>query len=543
LALGSRSGSPSWFLCGAVSVGAQSPETDWFAPARTDPAAAEKELATLFRLVRHGSGPDRLEARLRMAALGRDAVPGLSERAEDGSHFISRNAALVLGEIRDPSSVKVLLRNAGEAGKGDAVGALLALGRIGDEAALSVLTVQAGSARSRIARSAAILALGALGTAEATARLRSFAGVAKLDAEQAAIVVALGMTAAPDAVEALVPVMGAREDRLRRAATAAAAAVGEADAVPALLLRLKDEDPTVRTAALEGLARCAPPDVAAGPAVATRLGSSDAEERAAAGAVLLARGGAAGAAFVERLWRDASEDVRAQTVAAAVGLDGAAFDALVARARDDRHEKVRAVAAIASAVRAGRAGRDAQWVSPRDDRDAKVRAAALAAEAWLRGGAARPALQAAVAARKDGDTVAAAERLLRILDQPEALAHAVLRAELQVRWDDLGVSLSWRPLARLNGFAIAALDAEDALPEEDMKTRGGTGFTGGGYAPSGGGAGPGGGASGGGAGGGGGPDRPRVRRRPPPEMEDLRRHLDRYPYADRRRTLEIPLLR
>ncbi|HYC77159.1 MAG TPA: HEAT repeat domain-containing protein [Planctomycetota bacterium] len=524
----------NFFAAGLFFAGGafgQAPVDDWEAPfaAAARPrtgAAVDEELNTLFRLVTKAGGVDRVDVRARMMLLGREGVLPLCAVVESGSHLYSRTASLVLGEMRDARATPALLRAVGGASRGDPVAAALALGRLGSPAALSALTVQAASSRSRQARTAAALALGRLGVPEATGRLRDLLADARLDSDDIAYVTALGLTGDHGAAEILPPFLRSKVDRVRRAAVAAAAAIGAPALAEALADAVKDEDVEVRTAALEGLARIGGPDLVASPAVLAAARSTDAAVRAAAVLATTARGGAGAEAFALRHLDDPSEKVRA---AAAAGLAAAATtseraEVVLQRGLADRHADVRRAAAAATAIFGGRTGRNVSVAAFVGDRDAGVRETAILAEAWLRGDAARPWLQSVVDARKEDRVVETARLALRALEEPEGLAHRILRARLQVILDDAGVAPSWNPLARLNRLVIEALGVEDALPEETPKSAG---------AP----------ATGGAGGGGGGEDRPKVRRRPPPEQEDLRRHLERHPYADRRDAVETPLLR
>ena len=108
-------------------------------------------------------GPDRTklppgahEARRRRR------VPALIEELESGNHLFSWNAALILGELRDPRALDPLGRVASEQSRGDPLAASLALGRFDDPAALDPLVVQLLSGRSRESRRAAAFALGRL---------------------------------------------------------------------------------------------------------------------------------------------------------------------------------------------------------------------------------------------------------------------------------------------------------------------------------------------------------------------------------------------
>jgi HEAT repeat protein len=516
-------------------------EGEWLEAKPSDPASVEHELSTLFRLLRHGSGKDRVQVRARMAALGRDAVTGIAQRVDEGAPILSRSASLVLGELRDPRAAPALIRAGGEAGKGDPVGALFALGRLRSLDATPTLTVQAASARSHATRVAAALALGRCAAPESVGRLAELMDGAKLDAEVLAFATALGLTSDAAAVPALARASTHRSDRVRRAATCALASLGAGAAEQALVARLSDEDPEVRLAALEGLALVGSVATTSSDRMKKLAASSDPVERAAAAMVVASRGGSDAEAAIARFSRDPSEKVRAAALSGAIARPGLALDALIASHGADGHDLPRVASAIVVAVRAARGGRFDVGEAACEDRSAEVRDAGLVALAWLRGAAARPYLQKVVAARREDRVVDRAKSLLRILEQNPSVAHRILRAELQVLLDDAGLAASWAPLARLNRYVILAADVHDALPEEQFRAAPAQ------PSPGFGGPGVGGGGSGGGGGsppssGGGQGARPK-RRAPPPEDEDLRRHLERHPYADRREVLEIPLVR
>ena len=98
------------------------------------------------------------------------------------------------------------------------------------------------------------------------------------------------------------------------------------------------------------------------------------------------------------------------------------------------------------------------------------------------------------------------------LDVSADLAHRLLRAELQVLLDNAGVAPSWNVHRLANEQIIVLLGLENAIPE---------------------------------IGGGRGADysQAAAARRVPTRLEDVRRHLDIFPYSDQRSSLEVPLLR
>src|SRR5262249_46684714 len=158
----------------------------------------------------------------------------------------------------------------------------------------------------------------------------------------------------------------------------------------------------------------------------------------------------------------------------------------------------RMVSVITLAVLAGKTGgaRDfAFWV---EDRDAAVRDAALVAHAWLNGPAARPLLTRVVEARKEDRLVRRAREILQALEVNPDLSQRVLRPDLQVLLDNADAAASWAPHRLVNEQIIVALELENALQE-----------IGGGTEPR---------------------SQAAAVRRVPPRLEDLRRHLDQFPY-------------
>jgi hypothetical protein len=81
--------------------------------------AAASEVVKLIKLIRSGSGPDRVRIRQDLMRLGSDCVPRLIEELESGNHLYSWTAALVLGELHDPRALDPLGRVVSEQSRGD----------------------------------------------------------------------------------------------------------------------------------------------------------------------------------------------------------------------------------------------------------------------------------------------------------------------------------------------------------------------------------------------------------------------------------------
>ncbi len=471
------------------------------------------------------SGSDRLTIRGRLIELGADVVPPLIAELETGNHLLSENAALVLGELRDKRAVEPLARVASEATRGHVTSAALALGRIADPETINALTLQLLSGHAREGRRAAALALGRLRHPEAVARLREQLRECKQEGDRAALIAALGMSGSALAVGDLLPLMKATDDRTRRCAAAALACLpASPESIAALLSHLSDEDDLVRLSVLDGLAlSLSPPQAAEVARKASLAAHSDDRTRAGVCLVAGARGGAAMLPYLLARVSDSasSEKIRAAAVGSIIGAAEPFGDELVALGLKDRHGDVRKIAVIAGAVLDGR--RKAQtpptWFLVDDERDAGVRDVALLAYAWLNGVNARETLGRIIAAQKEDRLVERAQSLLRLLEGPPGLAHKFIRAHLQVALDDTGAAPSWNVHRAINTIAIEALGLEKALPELA--------------------------AGGGAAAGAGAEDRAKAAalRKIPPDQEDMRRHLDRYPFSDWRDSVEVPLLR
>ena len=509
-----------WSVVATLLVGIcpaqQNDELTAYFPKTAPAEAAVKKVANLLKLIRQGSGEDRVRFRQELMRIASDAVPRLIEELESGNHLFSWNAALVLGEVRDPRALDPLGRVVSEVSRGDPLAASLALGRYDDPAALDPLVVQLLSGRSRESRRAAAFAIGRLQIARATPRLAELAREAKQQVDTAGALVALGMTGDPAALGEIAAKMKATDDRVRRAAVVALGLLPRSEEGEQLALaRLTDEDVQVLVAALSALASIASPATAASLQASSALvGHSDDRVRAAITLAIAARAGTEAEAFLAKRLADPSEKVRAAAIGGLAAAPKPHGDALVLKGLESsQHEKVRLAAVITLAVLAGRRGGPADLVPFIDDREAAVRDAALVAHAWLKGREALPVVIRVRDARKEDRLVRRANEIIATLEVSEELAHRVLRAELQVLLDDAGVAPSWNAHRLANEQIIVTLGLENALPE----------FAGGGQ---------GGDAAVGAA-----------ARRVPPRLEDLRRHLDVFPYSDRRPTLEVPLLR
>jgi HEAT repeat protein len=496
---------------------AQAPdEYGMYFPPGKSPEAAAQQFGKLRRLILQGSGPDRVRVRQDMMQLGADAVPLLLADLESGNQLNSWTASLVLGELRDRRALDAFGRVVSEQSRGETFAASLALGRYDDSAAFEPLLIQLLSGRSREARRAAAFAIGRLQAPQSVAKLAEVAREAKQQVDLAAALVALGMTGNPAAIAEIAPRTKATDDRVRRAAVVALGLLPASEEGEQLALaRLADEDPQVLIAALGALACTG----SAGTATALQanshlVGHSDDRVRAALVLAVSARAPADCEGFLAKRLTDQSERVRAAAIGGLAAAAKPHGDALAVKGLEDsQHSRVRLTSIVTLAVLAGRRG-DSLELSPFiDDRDAEVRDAAIVAHAWLNGPAARPTLMQVRDARKEDRLVRRAREILQTLEVSPELAHRLLRARLQVLLDDAGVAPSWNAHRLANEQIIITLGLENALPEF-----GGAGATGEHSAAA-------------------------AARRVPPRLEDVRRHLDVFPYSDKRLALEVPLLR
>jgi HEAT repeat protein len=478
--------------------------------------ATASEVGHALRLVRQGSGPDRLRLRQDLMRIGADAVPRLIEELESGNHLYSLTAALILGELRDPRALAPLGRVVTGQSRGDALAASLALGRYDDAAAVPPLVVQLLSGKSRESRRAAAFALGRQQRPEATAALVDVARAARQEMDVVATLVALGMSAESSVIAEIAPKLERGGDRGRRAAAVALGLLPPSEECEQLALGLlADEDERVRLAALAALARCASAETAAALSADAAV-ASHSDDRIRAGVALLvaARGGAATDPFLAGRLADPSEIVRAAAIGGLAAADPPRGTAIVLKGLEEsQHAAVRTAAVLALAVGAARRGEALDLSRLFADRDAGVRDAALVAHAWLNGAEARGALVQVVDGRKEDRLVRRARALLQAIEVLPSLSARLLRAELQLLLDDAGMAPSWNVHRLAHEQILLALGLENALPELA------------------------------GAGAAGEKAVAAAARRVSPRLEDLRRHLDLFPYSDLRPTLEVPLRR
>lgn len=487
-----------------LSAQGLSTEGDWAEPTGSSDPAVAAEYRTIVRLLRAGSGLDRLELRRRLLRMGPSVLPLLRSELGSGNHLLSCQAALVIAGLRADTAAPALRAVVEGRLRGDPLSAAFALGILGDPSSAPSLEFLRKEGKEARSRAAALVALGALGPEAIVPAVVESASVPS-GAASPALLVAVALAGGDRHAETARRSATAADDRLRRAAVLALAAGGGVEALPIFLDRCGDEDPTVRRHAIAGLV--AHGDAAAVSSFFAKGIHRDPDPRVRARAVswLVARG----AVSIDAASVDPHEFVRA---AALVGLLRASESPspVPARAFVDRDERVRLAACVVGSIVGGPLPKS---VFPMfDDADADVRTVALLATAWRRGRAALPDFERLKVEKRDDASTALAEEILGVGAFGEAVLRRFVAARMQVILDDLGLAPSWWVPAALNEAVVEAVALENALPEIVA-----------GNVPQGG-------------------DRPRSGpRKVAPELEDVRRHLDRYPLPVRRLATEVPL--
>jgi HEAT repeat protein len=227
----------------------------------------------------------------------RRAVVPLIGKIEDTVPSVRRAVARALGELFDPRAVSALvlvLRDADEAVR---VAVLDALGRLGDPSAVPSIVAVLNARATGAVRESSLRALGRIGSPEAFAAMVAELAYDEPDRDRATVLQALGRAgsraadalraclsarsalfvadgcvlglglvgAAPDA--ALVRSALTRGDVSPFAAFSSLASLGNRDALPVVLERIADDDPTLRRAAREAAASLLSPEEPDGRAV------------------------------------------------------------------------------------------------------------------------------------------------------------------------------------------------------------------------------------------------------------------------------------
>lgn len=466
-----------------------------------EPMAAKvgaERLATLMRLLQHGSGPDRVATRAELVSILPSVRLEVEAELNRANQFVQTQ--LILVHMAEGSAPEVLRRLAAGEVRGERGLASLALAVAGEEGDVVHVLAAMNSANADDRRKA-LLALGRLRGPEATARLvQELRSGKELDRMTGLLGLALArhMPAAADLNELL----AAREDRVRQAAVLVAANARGSASVDMLKHALLDENQLVRRVALEGLAEQSldAADIAALQAHGKRLPEGADHERARWLLALCVHGVQADA--VMRDAADPSADVRLRLVAAASALWHPESLRWSQQLLADSDERVRSVALIAVAHAAPV---NETFLVHAHDRSELVRTTALRCHVWRCVGDPRTGL-ASLDASAHGDVRQLARELVLACERDREAERMKSLAVLQTHLDDAGIAPSWNVRMSLEDRIHDLLDLKNALP------RGG-----GGVAP--------GGVSGAGRALGAAASRVSV------ADEDLKRHLDRWPLS------------
>jgi hypothetical protein len=497
------------FALGQVPWIATPPET----PGKAAPALVQAWQNEL-KLLRSGSGADRLQRRTRIAAELEAWLPALLEVLRGGSHADQRQAILILLESRRADLAPALCRQLEVQARLDETGLALLLGKLADPGAAPSLR-RLLQARNPVTRRAALVASGRLGAPEGAVAARAILrGRARgLEAEAAGLTLGLAGEEG-DAPLLLQLVRESGDGQVRVAAAIGLGFLPGTAATEALLALLGHED--------DAVARCAAAGIAArgaGPLAHAALARAFAARNPARAeapvwvAALAAAGGEAAAQLLESL-RGASTARGIHRVLAGAGIswppEAARLWAVGWTSDADAAAREAALCTLAAAEL--RASTGASFGIHLADPAPEVRRTAILAEAAVRPLALAERLPDLAASPRTDEREIARELQLAALNDP-ALLVWLARVRLQVRADELGIAPSWLLRREAHGLVLRLLELENALP------RGG-----GGTAPSGAGSG-----------------RPlaAATQRTSREEEDLRRHLDRHPYVDGPRRAEI----
>lgn len=474
--------------------------------------AERRELRDLGRLLRKGSPSDREDLRARLLQGVPRLLPAILEDLNSGNQVEQLPLALVMLQVREPDAIPVLEQIVGGGRRGQRGILALALGRMGAPSSFEPLARLAESSRPDD-RLRAILAIGRLGGEEASRWLGARLKEASLAREQEAIGLAMGMVRSRAHLPQLIAMAQSSQDPLRRVAVLALAlSPAEDDRIVAVLAGLlRDQDPQVRIYALRGLVQRNPSPESWPQVRQARPATAGEEEEAEWTFLELSMAGPAGFADVP-----AAEShrtlVRAAVAAAALRTGGATATATGRRLLSDSNSDVQLVALLASIAAAQGSGGTAGLSSFANHSDNLIREVALLGDVYVRGIQARPFLEDCLSTELKVDVRRLATDLLNQMDAwPDAVA-SVCWARLQAILDDTGFAASFNVQRALNGQILRLFGIESTGAfriRRAAQPQGGSGT--GEVAP----------------------------RRTSPEDEDLRRHLERYPYEDRRTWTEL----
>lgn len=481
-----------------------------------------KEFKNLFRELGKGSGADRVEVRAKLMAQYENLLAPMLDALTDVSHnhFVQRQVCLVLMQMGDTRALTALKHLSGF-GKGGTRGlAGLALGRLGDPSAVPALESLSRSGQP-MARMMAYLALGRIGGRAAVGTLLRRLDERKPAREREAIVLALGLTGSGESERALKRILTDRgNDRLRRTAAVAAGYLDPDVAWGLLESRVdprREEDKKVRIIALRGCSRLGPDQERFEALRARRRNTlSDADEEAAWVLALAAAGGEEGLkAIAKSALASPREEVRGALAAATVVVGGRRASLLASELLNGQEkDRVTRAALLAVIIHSRNNANVPPFPAFAKHTDEQIRRAALCGDVYLRGGMAKKTLRSYLTPEYKDDVRKLATQLLSELADDETAATMLCRARLQRLLDENGLAASWNLNLSATERLYEILDIEDAM-----------GRRGSGQPPG---------------------ARPSGRPAPPsatgpsPEQEDLRRHLDRYPYIDLRHRIEVP---
>ncbi len=489
------------------SAGGQVRQIPARVPLETVVHRAETEtLATLLRLLQHGSGADRARTRCDLLRV----LPSVREHVElelaHANQFLQTELILVhMAEGQAPDVLRKLASGSLRGERGLAALALAIGGRGEDFTHILSATRSAQSEDKR----KAMLALGRLGgEAAESVLIQQLSSGTELDRLTALLGLALARAAPPP--QQLLDLYASREDRVRRAVLLVAGNARQGSGRALLLRGLEDEDAVSRRIALEGLA-LATLSATELEQVAKhwkRLPEGADLERARLLLALVANGWQEDTRV--RAAAERAADIRLRVVAAAAALWQPRCLELSRTLLADQEASVR-TAALVSLAHAGAA--DETLLLHARDQSELVRRAALFAHVWRSPHDPQPGL-AKVDASPHADVRQLARELALEWERDPEAARRVAAARLQTLLDDTGAAVSWNLRMSLEDQLHEVLDLKNALP------RGG-----GGAAPGGGGA----------AGRALGAAASRVS----VADEDLKRHLDVWPLAAVRERWEL----
>ena len=451
-----------------------------------------------------------------MAQVDRYLAEMLKElQAGKGNHFVQRHMCLVLMQVGDDRASRALQRLVLGGKRGARGLAGLALGRLRDSSAIKALRhlMDDSDPRSRLM---AYLALGRIGGGSATKILLRRLGEGPPTREQEALALALGLTGSADVVPQLSRLLKQNKDGLRRAAAIGAGYLAQDLAAPLLIpraVRRTEEDKRVRIIALRGIARMSV-DAEVFEALSKRRPQqfSDADEEAAWVLALAALGGERVLGILRRWWEGSPrEEVRAACAAATISIGGREAAKLAALMQKDTKDRVIRAALLAVVAHAQRSLDAPVFMLWSTNSDKKIRRIALCGDVYRYGAGARARLELYLDPEFKDDVRELSRQLLSELDRDVPTARRLCRARLQRILDEEGLAPSWNLNSSANAHVYRVLDLANAITRRGAGPAGGPGRGVGAAATA-----------------------------PTQEEEDLRRHLDRFPYLDQRQAVEMP---